>query len=169
MRASTRWAFTTALSSAPHILRGTAMFDHVSIRASDRSASERFYRTTLATLGITPSHVGDDLIEWDDFSIACADAEHPPTRNLHIAFVAPDREHVHAFWKAGVEAGYGDDGAPGERPRYKPGYYGAFLRDPDGNSAEAVHHDDTRRGGHIDHLWIRVGDLEAATSFYAAI
>jgi catechol 2,3-dioxygenase-like lactoylglutathione lyase family enzyme len=145
------------------------MFDHVTIRALDRSASERFYRTVLETLGIEPSHAGADLIEWNDFSIAPADADRPPTRHLHVAFVAPDREHVDAFWKAGVENGYDDDGHPGERPQYKPGYYGAFLRDPDGNSAEAVDHDDTRRGGHIDHLWIRVRDLDAAAGFYTAI
>jgi len=145
------------------------MFDHVTIRASDRSVSERFYRTVLSTLGIEPSHVGERLIEWDDFSIIGAEADHPPTRHLHLAFVAPTREHVDAFWKAGVDAGYDDDGAPGEHPQYKPGYYGGFLRDPDGHSAEAVHHDDTRRGGHIDHLWIRVRDLDASASFYAAI
>ena len=145
------------------------MFDHVTIRASDRPASERFYLTVLGTLGIEPSQAGTELIEWDDFSIMAAGADHPPTRHLHIAFVAPTPDHVDAFWKAGLDAGYDEDGAPGERPRYKPGYYGAFLLDPDGNSAEAVHHDDTRRGGHIDHLWIRVRDLDAAASFYAAI
>ena len=145
------------------------MFDHVTIRGSDRPASERFYRAVLGTLAIEPSRADDELIEWDDFSIARADDEHPPTRHLHIAFVAPGREQVDAFWRTGVENGYDDDGGPGERPQYKPGYYGAFLLDPDGNSAEAVHHDDTRRGGHIDHLWIRVRDLDAASSFYSAI
>lgn len=68
-----------------------------------------------------------------------------------------------------MDAGYDDDGRPGERPQYKPGYYGAFLLDPDGNSAEAVHHSDGRRGGHIDHLWIRVRDLDAAEAFYTTI
>jgi catechol 2,3-dioxygenase-like lactoylglutathione lyase family enzyme len=93
----------------------------------------------------------------------------PPTRNLHVGFVAPTRGHVDEFWRAGTEAGYADDGPPGERPQYRPDYYGAFLRDPDGNSVEAVHHGNTRRGGHIDHLWIGVRELAAAEGFYARI
>src|ERR1019366_4898244 len=140
------------------------MFDHVSIRVADRSASERFYRTTLAELGIEPTHAGTDLVEWSDFSMVDADSKHPPTCHLHVAFVAPTREHVEAFWRAGLSAGGEDDGEPGERPQYTPGYYGAFLRDPDGNSAEAVIHDDVRRGGNIDHLWIRVRDVDELRS-----
>ena len=58
---------------------------------------------------------------------------------------APTREHVHAFWQAGVDAGYRDDGEPGPRPQYRPdyyaGYYGAFVLDPDGNNIELVFHD----------------------------
>jgi catechol 2,3-dioxygenase-like lactoylglutathione lyase family enzyme len=68
-----------------------------------------------------------------------------------------------------VQAGYRDDGEPGERPQYSPDYYGAFLLDPDGNSVEAVHHGDTRRGGNIDHLWIGVSDAAASEQFYKAI
>ncbi len=139
----------------------------MTVRASDRVASEGFYRIVLRTLGIDSSRAGTDGVEWGDFAIAPSDAEHPPTRRLHVAFVAPSRREVDAFWHSGVAAGYPDDGPPGERPQYKPDYYGSFLRDPDGNSAEAVHHGDTRRGGHIDHLWIRVGDLIAAEEFYA--
>jgi catechol 2,3-dioxygenase-like lactoylglutathione lyase family enzyme len=145
------------------------VFDHVTIRVSDRAASERFYSTVLSALGIEASRAEAHIIEWDDFSIVASDAEHPSTRRLHLAFVAPSREQVDAFWHAGVEAGYPDDGPPGIRPQYRSDYYGAFLRDPDGNSAEAVHHGDTRRGGHIDHLWIRVRDLDAAAKFYAAV
>jgi catechol 2,3-dioxygenase-like lactoylglutathione lyase family enzyme len=145
------------------------MFDHVGIRVSDRPAAERFYRTVLETLAIEPNHSGADLVEWDDFSLAAADAAHPPTRNLHVGFCARSRDEVEAFWRAGVDAGYADDGPPGERPQYGPDYYGGFLLDPDGNSAEAVHHGDTRRGGYVDHLWIRVRDLEAAERFYDLI
>lgn len=145
------------------------MFDHVAIRAGDPEASERFYRTVLSALQIESSHAGEGVIEWDDFSIRAANEEHQATRHLHAAFVAPSRAHVDGFWQAGVDADYSDDGAPGERPRYKPDYYGAFLRDPDGNSVEAVHHGDTRRGGHVDHLWIRVRDLAAAGAFYTTI
>jgi catechol 2,3-dioxygenase-like lactoylglutathione lyase family enzyme len=145
------------------------MFDHVTIRVSDLPASERFYRTTLGELGIEPTYAGAGVVEWNDFAIVAADGEHPPTRRLHVGFVAPTREHVGAFWRAGLNAGGKDDGEPGERLQYTDGYYGAFVRDPDGNSAEAVIHSDVRRGGHIDHLWIRVRDLDAASIFYATV
>jgi catechol 2,3-dioxygenase-like lactoylglutathione lyase family enzyme len=145
------------------------MFAHVTIRAADRGASERFYRTVLGALEIEPTHERADLVAWDDFAILQAEAAHPPTRHLHVAFVAPSRAGVDDFWRTGVEAGYEDDGRPGERAQYMPGYYGAFLRDPDGNSAEAVHHADTRRGGNVDHLWIGVRDLDAAAAFYSTV
>ena len=145
------------------------MFDHVTLRAADRAASERFYLTVLATLGIEQSHPGEEYAEWDDFSLAQADADNPPTRRLHVGFVAPSRAHVDAFWRAGVDAGYESDGEPGPRPQYTEDYYGAFLLDPDGNSAEAVHHGSLREGGNVDHLWIRVRDLEASTRFYERV
>jgi len=145
------------------------VFAHVTIRVADRAASERFYRATLGELGIEPTDDRAELIAWDDFAILQADAEHPPTHHLHVAFVAPTRELVDAFWRAGLSQGAEDDGEPGERPLYTPSYYGAFLRDPDGNSAEAVNHGDVRRGGHIDHLWIGVRDVGAASAFYASV
>jgi len=145
------------------------MFDRVAVRVTDRSASGRFYRAVLPALGIEPSRATAETIEFDDFSILAAAGGRPPTRHLHVAFVAPSREHVDAFWQAGIDGGYDDDGRPGERREYKPDYYGGFLLDPDGNSVEAVHHDDLRRGGHVDHLWIRVRDLDASEAFYAGI
>src|SRR5215217_8022454 len=145
------------------------MFDHVGIAVSDLAASERFYRTVLGTLGVEPSHADAELVEWDDWGIVPTDREHPVTRGLHVGFRAATREAVHAFWQAGVDAGYRDDGAPGPRPEYGPDYYGGFLLDPDGNSAEAVHHDTLRSGGWIDHLWIRVADVEASRRFYETI
>src|SRR4051794_26037368 len=145
------------------------MWDHVTLRASDFEASARFYDTVLATLGVERTGTADWIVEWDLFSISPADEEKPPTRGLHIGFTAPSREHVDAFWQAGVDAGYREDGAPGPRPEYGPDYYGGFLLDPDGNSAEAVHHDLVAERGVIDHLWIRVADLEAAKAFYSAI
>jgi catechol 2,3-dioxygenase-like lactoylglutathione lyase family enzyme len=145
------------------------MFAHVTIRVADRDASERFYRTALTMVGIEPTHDTRDLVAWHDFALIGADAAHPPTRHLHVGFVAASRAAVDAFWQAGVAAGYADGGEPGERRQYRSDYYGAFLRDPDGNSIEAVHHADTRAGGNIDHLWIGVSDLARAEAFYAAI
>jgi catechol 2,3-dioxygenase-like lactoylglutathione lyase family enzyme len=145
------------------------VFDHVTIRVSDRAASEAFYETVLGTLGIEKDSSTDHAVEWDDFSLSQARDERPETRRLHIAFVAPSREHVDEFWRAGTAGGYADDGAPGPRPQYRRDYYGAFLLDPDGNSAEAVHHGAVRKGGNVDHLWIRVADVAASKRFYETI
>src|SRR3954470_6227352 len=101
------------------------MFDHVTIRVADRAASQRFYETVLATLGIELTYSDASFAEWDEFSIK--DGE--PTRRLQLGFAAPSRAHVDAFWRAGVDAGYTDDGAPGLRPQYRDDYYGAFLLD----------------------------------------
>jgi catechol 2,3-dioxygenase-like lactoylglutathione lyase family enzyme len=146
------------------------VLDHLGIHVSDRAASERFYETVLATLGIEPSYRGERYTEWNEFALAQATDERPPARRLHIGFAAPSRAHVDAFWQAGIDAGYRDDGEPGERPQYSDDYYGAFLLDPDGNSAEAVHHSRVPDDGrHIDHFWLRVHDLEAACRFYETI
>jgi catechol 2,3-dioxygenase-like lactoylglutathione lyase family enzyme len=147
------------------------VFDHVGIAVSDLAASERFYRTVLGALGVEPSYAGAELVEWEDWDIVPTDAEHPLTRGLHVGFRARDRAEVDAFWQAGIEAGYPDDGAPGPRTLYGPTYYGGFLLDPDGNSVEAVHTDrrDSVPVGRIDHLWIRVRDPDASRRFYTTI
>ena len=147
------------------------MFDHVGIAAYDLAASERFYRTVLSALGAEPSYVGADMLGWDDWWIGPPDREHPVTRGLHVGFHAPDRAAVDAFWQAGIDAGYQEDGAPGPRAVYGPDYYGGFLLSPDGNSVEAVHGARERSvpGGCIDHLWLRVRDTRASRRFYATI
>jgi len=130
------------------------MFARVTLLASNPQASRRFYELVLPTL---------EIEDWQDFALATGP---PTTHGLHIGFAAPSRGHVDAFWRAGTEAGYRDDGAPGPRPQYGPDYYGGFLLDPDGNSAEAVHHGSLRTGGVVDHLWIRVADVDASQAFY---
>jgi catechol 2,3-dioxygenase-like lactoylglutathione lyase family enzyme len=116
------------------------MFDHVTIRVADFEASKRFYSTVLAPLGVSLGFFDDEkrIAEWGDFSIA--DDGKPVSQNVHVAFAASDNEEVDAFWRAGRDAGYLDNGAPGERPVYHAGYYGAFLLDPAGNNVEAVCH-----------------------------
>jgi catechol 2,3-dioxygenase-like lactoylglutathione lyase family enzyme len=143
------------------------VFDHVTIRVTDRDASDRFYTTVLRPLGLEPSF-SEMGPEWDEFSLTGTDAEHPPTRHLHIGFAARTREDVDAFWRAGIAAGYESDGDPGPRPQYREDYYGAFLLDPDGNSAEAVHHAATP-GRCVDHVWLRVDDKDASRDFYALV
>ena len=143
------------------------MIDHVDIRVADREASRRFYDTVFSVLGKRRPEEDATHTDWGDFSIA-SDGQ-PVTQNLHIAFFAPTTDLVDAFHRAGVEAGYQDDGAPGPRPQYDDDYYGGFLRDPDGNSVEAVHHGRTRETGAIDHLWLRTRDIAAIKRFYVAL
>jgi catechol 2,3-dioxygenase-like lactoylglutathione lyase family enzyme len=147
------------------------MFDHVGIAVSDRAASECFYRTVLSALGVEPSYAGSELVEWEDWDIGPTDSGHPVTRGLHVGFRAPDHAAVDAFWQAGIDAGYPDDGAPGPRTVYGSGYHGGFLLDPDGNSVEAVHYDRERAvpDGHVDHLWMRVRDPQRSRRFYETI
>jgi catechol 2,3-dioxygenase-like lactoylglutathione lyase family enzyme len=147
------------------------LFDHVAIAVSDLSASERFYRTVLSVLGAEPVHADAELVEWDDWDIGPVDDQHPLTRGLHVGFRASDRTQVDAFWQTGVQAGYRSDGEPGPRTRYGPTYYGGFLLDPDGNSVEAVHYEaeEALAAGRVDHLWIRVADLQASRRFYLAL
>jgi len=145
------------------------VFDHVTIRASDREASERFYETVLATLEIPKGFADEHYAHWNDFSVGQATDDKPVTRRLHIGFLAPSREHVDEFWRVGTAAGYRDDGSPGPRPQYSDDYYGSFLLDPDGNSAEAVNHPAVRRNGWIDHLWLRAADVTATKRFYELV
>jgi hypothetical protein len=118
----------------------------------------RFYTTVLGAIG---GGAGD-------FAVEVATPDRPPTERLHIGFYVPTVELVHAFWEAGVQAGYRDDGEPGPRPQYGDDYYGGFLLDPDGNSAEAMTHDAERVQGQVDHLWIRVADVAAARDKHRA-
>lgn len=146
------------------------MFDHITIRVADRAVSERFFETVLARLGIDATRRSGSLVVWNEFMLTESDERHGVTRGLHVAFAAPSRQHVEDFWKTGIDAGYDDDGPPGPRPQYREDYYGAFLTDPTGNSVEAVHHGDIASlAGVVDHLWIRVADLAAATAFYRAV
>jgi catechol 2,3-dioxygenase-like lactoylglutathione lyase family enzyme len=146
-----------------------ALFDHVTIRASDRGASEQFYDLVLPVVGGTKSYSGEHFAEWGDFSLAGASPDRPVTKRLHVGFFAVSAELVDEFWRIGSEAGYQSDGAPGPRPEYSDDYYGAFLLDPDGNSVEAVTHGRAKQPGAIDHVWVRVADLAAARGFYATI
>ena len=106
------------------------MWDHVTLRATDLDGSARFYDIVLRTLGVARIATLDWLVDYDQFSLSPANAEKPATRGLHIGFTAPTREQVHAFWQAGVDAGYRDDGEPGPRPQYRPDYYGGFRSTP---------------------------------------
>jgi catechol 2,3-dioxygenase-like lactoylglutathione lyase family enzyme len=138
------------------------VLERVELHVADVEASRRFYATVLGALG-GESAWGEQLV------LAPAAHERATTHGLHVGFGAASRGAVDAFWRAGVDAGHRDDGPPGPRPQYVAGYYGAFLLDPDGNSAEAVHYDGVRADGVVDHLWIRVAQLDAARRWYDAL
>jgi catechol 2,3-dioxygenase-like lactoylglutathione lyase family enzyme len=146
-----------------------AMFDHVLLRVSDFSAARAFYDTVLTPLEAELAGASPRFARWQNLAIIQAGDERSVTRGAHVGLVAPSREAVDAFWAAGTQAGYRDDGAPGPRPEYAEDYYGAFLLDPDGNSIEALHRGRLAGEGLIDHLWIRVGDVPAARDFYATV
>jgi catechol 2,3-dioxygenase-like lactoylglutathione lyase family enzyme len=111
------------------------VFDHVEIQVRDLDASKRFYSTVLAPLGFALTAEAPDLIEFGALSIG---TKEPPTPPLHFAFLARSREAVDAFHRAGVEAGYESNGAPGLRD-YADDYYASYLLDPDSHNVEAVH------------------------------
>lgn len=117
------------------------MIDHINIRVSDYANSKRFYAAALAPLGYSlllegASGAGFGRSRKPDFWIK----QGAPSRTIHIAFASDDRAIVDAFHRAALSAGGQDNGAPGLRPEYHPGYYGAFVLDPDGYNIEAVCH-----------------------------
>ena len=124
------------------------LIDHIQLVVADLDASRRFYEAVFKVLNIpvesnAPSHFwGDELfISTPDGPEAVGKL----TGRHHIAFQAPDRATVDKFYSAGLEGGGKDNGVPGERANYHPGYYAAFLLDPEGNNIEAVYHGEAKR------------------------
>jgi catechol 2,3-dioxygenase-like lactoylglutathione lyase family enzyme len=136
------------------------VFAHVALRVADVVETAAFYELVLGAIGVERAQC--------ELRLGATTAQRRRTRNVHIGFAAPSRAHVDRFWRTGVEAGHRDDGPPGERA-YTGTYYGAFLLDPDGNSAEAVHRDGLRTDGVVDHVWLRVRDVAAARAFYLGL
>jgi catechol 2,3-dioxygenase-like lactoylglutathione lyase family enzyme len=116
--------------------------DHITIKVRDLSASRTFYEQALRPLAVNVYEAYGGVcfgpVGAEDFALGQADGE--PSGPMHIAFVAESRADVDAFHAAALAAGARDNGAPGLRPIYHAGYYGAFVFDPDGNNIEAVHH-----------------------------
>jgi catechol 2,3-dioxygenase-like lactoylglutathione lyase family enzyme len=123
------------------------LIDHVQLVVADLAAARRFYDAVFKALGVPLGGEGPDFFWADELFVSTKDskaAQGRLTGPTHLAFQAADRAAVEAFHKAGLAAGATDNGAPGERP-YHPGYYAAFLLDPDGNNIEAVHHGAAKR------------------------
>lgn len=118
------------------------LIDHLQLVVRDLEASRRFYEPVLATLGIPLGGSGEGWFWADELFVSSLDSEAAqgrPTGRYHFAFQARDRAMVDAFHAAALANGGRDNGAPGERS-YHPGYYAAFVLDPDGNNIEAVYH-----------------------------
>jgi catechol 2,3-dioxygenase-like lactoylglutathione lyase family enzyme len=123
------------------------LIDHLHLVVRDLPASRRFYEAVFKTLEIPMGGGGDSHFWADELFVSTAGSESAQGRltgRVHLAFQAKDRAAVDAFYSAGLAAGGVDNGKPGERP-YHPGYYAAFLLDPDGNNIEAVFHGDHKR------------------------
>jgi catechol 2,3-dioxygenase-like lactoylglutathione lyase family enzyme len=116
--------------------------DHLWLRTPNVADAKRFYETIASVVGINLVHDAPDRVRFSDgvgsFTFVQGGE---PTENVHLAFGVGSREAVDEFHRAAISAGYEDNGAPGERPQYHPGYYGAFVLDPDGHNVEAVFHD----------------------------
>ncbi|HEY2325910.1 MAG TPA: VOC family protein [Gaiellaceae bacterium] len=117
---------------------------HLWLRTRDIDAARAFYETIASVSGIELKYDEPErflyrfLDDQGSFSFVVGDE---PTENVHLAFTAPGRATVDAFYTAAIASGYRDNGAPGERPQYHPGYFAAFVLDPDGHNVEAVFHD----------------------------
>ncbi len=123
------------------------LIDHIQLIVRDIDASRRFYEAVFAAIGIPIAGEGKDYFWADELFISTADSEAAAgklTGRHHIAFQTKDRAMVDAFYEAGLAAGGKDNGKPGERERYHPGYYAAFVLDPDGNNIEAVYHGEAK-------------------------
>ena len=123
------------------------MIDHVSIAVADLARSAAFYDVVLATLGLRRRKEGAGSIGWGPDAVAPpsfwihvrrGERAATPGLGLHVSFRARDRDEVHAFHAAALAHGGRDAGAPGPRPEYTAGFYGAFALDPDGTKIEAV-------------------------------
>ena len=112
------------------------LIDHIHLRVADLERSRTFYRAVLAALGRELTLETEHFFVSDELFVDKADEY---VSRVHLAFQTEGPDEVAAFHAAGLAAGGTDNGAPGERS-YHPGYYAAFLRDPDGNNIEAVWH-----------------------------
>jgi catechol 2,3-dioxygenase-like lactoylglutathione lyase family enzyme len=120
------------------------VFDHVKFGVSDFAASKAFYVKALEPLGVAVVAEGEpaygvELCAAGPTSLCLFQTDEKPA-HLHLAFSAETRVQVDAFYRAALDAGARDNGAPGLRPRYHAHYYAAFVIGPDGHNLEAVCH-----------------------------
>ena len=130
------------------------LIDHLQLVVRDLAASRRFYDAVFEAVQVPLGGEGDDHFWFDELFVSTTDsdaAQGELTGRHHLAFQARDRAMVDAFHRAALAAGGRDNGAPGERD-YHPGYYAAFVLDPDGNNIEAVYHGEAKRSAPSVHI-----------------
>jgi len=123
------------------------LIDHLQLVVRNLAASRSFYEAVFEVLRVPMGGIADDYFWADELFVSTpgsAAAQGHLTGRVHLAFQADDRAMVDAFYKAALASGGKENGAPGERP-YHPGYYAAFVLDPDGNNIEAVFHGAAKR------------------------
>jgi catechol 2,3-dioxygenase-like lactoylglutathione lyase family enzyme len=121
-------------------MRTDGWIDHLWFRVADVAASKRFYETIAEHAGLRLGTDTAERVQFTGLSGSFSVVAGKPTAPFHIAFPASDNALVDEFHRVATEAGYRDNGAPGERPIYHRSYYGAFVLDPDGNNVEVVNH-----------------------------
>jgi catechol 2,3-dioxygenase-like lactoylglutathione lyase family enzyme len=130
------------------------LIDHIQLVVADLAVSRSFYSAIFDVLKIPVSGEGDGFFWADELVISAADSEAAQgvlTGRHHLAFQATNRDMVDLFYKQALAYGGKDNGPPGERP-YHPGYYAAFVIDPDGNNIEAVYHGQAKRSADSVHI-----------------
>ncbi len=130
------------------------LIDHIQLVVRDLAATQKFYTAIFDVLHIPMGGTGDGFFWADELFISTPDnpaAQGVLTGRHHLAFQAKDRAMVDAFYKAALASGGVENGAPGER-EYHPGYYAAFVLDPDGNNIEAVFHGAAKRSAASVHI-----------------
>jgi catechol 2,3-dioxygenase-like lactoylglutathione lyase family enzyme len=127
-----------------HQIHRGRLIDHVHLIVEDIERAKRFYAAALGALGRRIEGEGEGYFWSDELFVSMPDQHSRGATRVHLAFQAQDEATVQRFHAAGLAAGGTDHGAPGLRP-YHPGYYGAFVLDPDGNNIEAVYHGPAER------------------------
>lgn len=123
------------------------LIDHLHLVVSDIEKSRKFYEAVCYALDIPWGQTGSDYFWVDELFVSSKDSKSAMgklTGRVHFAFQAKSKEAVDRFYQYGCESGGTDNGKPGIRP-YHPGYYAAFVTDPDGNNVEAVYHGPAKR------------------------
>lgn len=160
------------------------MFSHFALGTNDLERAQAFYTAVMEVLGQSLVHTDSDSAY---LMFAPPDRRHPHlfvcrpfdglpatwSNGFHIAYRAPDTVSVERFFEAALSRGGYDEGAPGLRPQYENDYYGAYVRDPDGNKLQAVCYTGGRRTGAtgdiISHITIGLADLARERAFYTAV